>query len=593
METQKVMTSKCITLLFNPNQKIQTTETTLMFLPYFQQLFERLKNDASADNSNIFIDRDMESVRHVLEVVRSGDLYEAPEWLGAEIEWFNKSPKDITRVTINVGGELFCTSKETLSVSTFFQSYFSRWATSTEPIPASEPVPTYGPVPTYEPVHTQSSKHPSIFIDRNPEAFRHILSYIRNPDYPFPSKFEYELEFYGVAKKEPTITNQDEQEKEKEDEIVFDLKPFDRTEGLFGYNTSPQHLPDKYVRMIKSMGNTLLECISTNGTAGFGRAHKFTLNSTNSIDKIFLQFYIEDIQLYKLKCPNKLIFNLIQRIDLEFGNKRVAQLHGDLLYIWMKLYHPEDYKLFVETLGKNYLILPLHCMFTEAFKMIQTYIANTGIHLNVDIYLYMNCADDIIQSTDSSLLCEEPHLDVRILYQDSPKLSQISESSTNYSRSHLYFNDYNNFIYQCYNGPEVFLATGQITDPTVSFSIDIIGAVQLIFVIESHEYLQSQPFNYLDIVKSAKLDYMGDKKIITINPFRSLLDKYISGVSRETPIYTYTFSSPFLPLSLAQALPSDATLCVELDRNKLDANINEYSCKMWVIKQVSIDDTFM
>ena len=37
-----------------------------------------------------------------------------------------------------------------------------------------------------------------IFIDRSPEEFRHIISYLRNNQYPFPNNFEYSLKFFGI-----------------------------------------------------------------------------------------------------------------------------------------------------------------------------------------------------------------------------------------------------------------------------------------------------------------------------------------------------------------------------------------------------------
>lgn len=75
-------------------------------------------------------------------------------------------------VTINVGGTVFQTTKQTLEGSTYFQSALLRWLNAPE-----QP----------------------IFVDRCPMAFRHVLNRMRDPQYPFPNKYAFELEFYGVA----------------------------------------------------------------------------------------------------------------------------------------------------------------------------------------------------------------------------------------------------------------------------------------------------------------------------------------------------------------------------------------------------------
>jgi hypothetical protein len=38
------------------------------------------------------------------------------------------------------------------------------------------------------------------FIDRDPDAFKHILSLLRDPTFPFPKGLEHELQFYGISR---------------------------------------------------------------------------------------------------------------------------------------------------------------------------------------------------------------------------------------------------------------------------------------------------------------------------------------------------------------------------------------------------------
>lgn len=35
-------------------------------------------------------------------------------------------------------------------------------------------------------------------IDASPKNFRHVLDYLRNPNYPFPKKLAYELDYYLI-----------------------------------------------------------------------------------------------------------------------------------------------------------------------------------------------------------------------------------------------------------------------------------------------------------------------------------------------------------------------------------------------------------
>src|SRR3982751_2780936 len=38
-----------------------------------------------------------------------------------------------------------------------------------------------------------------IFVDRSSHIFDHVLAYVIDPKYPFPTKYGYELDFYGIS----------------------------------------------------------------------------------------------------------------------------------------------------------------------------------------------------------------------------------------------------------------------------------------------------------------------------------------------------------------------------------------------------------
>ena len=71
-------------------------------------------------------------------------------------------------ISINVGGTLFTTKKNTLCKSKFFVAKLnSDWKSDD-------------------------------MVDTSPENFVHVLNYMRNPNYSFEKKLSYELDFYGI-----------------------------------------------------------------------------------------------------------------------------------------------------------------------------------------------------------------------------------------------------------------------------------------------------------------------------------------------------------------------------------------------------------
>ena len=73
-------------------------------------------------------------------------------------------------IKLNVGGTVFETTKDSLKNSTYLTSFVERWTKPNE----------------------------VIFIDRSPETFKHVISLLRDFNYPFPDEYLYELDFYGI-----------------------------------------------------------------------------------------------------------------------------------------------------------------------------------------------------------------------------------------------------------------------------------------------------------------------------------------------------------------------------------------------------------
>jgi hypothetical protein len=108
------------------------------------------------------------------------------------------------RLIINVGGTNFETFKSTLIKSPYFKAMLSG--------------------------HFRDDKE-DIFIDRDPELFKHVLRYLRDPTYDLPFNTHSELLFYGIEKDEYVT----EPEIDKKD-IILTPENYD---DIFSAGSSP------------------------------------------------------------------------------------------------------------------------------------------------------------------------------------------------------------------------------------------------------------------------------------------------------------------------------------------------------------------
>lgn len=83
-------------------------------------------------------------------------------------------------VWLDVGGTIFKTTKATLNSAPYFES-----------------------MNNFQDLTMTTSDNP-IFIDRDPELFRHVLNLLRDPDYKYPESYFSELTFYGIHSRIPT-----------------------------------------------------------------------------------------------------------------------------------------------------------------------------------------------------------------------------------------------------------------------------------------------------------------------------------------------------------------------------------------------------
>lgn len=81
----------------------------------------------------------------------------------------------MSRIKIDVGGVIFHTTKETLCKSGYFRSLM------------------------FGNNICESSQDQPIFVDRDAQAFRHVLGYLRNSNYQYPIELASELDYYTVS----------------------------------------------------------------------------------------------------------------------------------------------------------------------------------------------------------------------------------------------------------------------------------------------------------------------------------------------------------------------------------------------------------
>ena len=143
----------------------ETSIAVLEHSVYFKNMFEMFNDNIP---EIIFVDRDPDNFKHVLKFLRD-ENYKIPCEIESELKFFLIDYNDeniLDKIKINVGGTIFETNKSTAT-----KSYFLRQLINNN---------------TY------------IFVDRDPDNFKHILNFMRDRNYKVPHTLRYELEFYKI-----------------------------------------------------------------------------------------------------------------------------------------------------------------------------------------------------------------------------------------------------------------------------------------------------------------------------------------------------------------------------------------------------------
>ena len=353
-----------ITLNFQPHEEsIVSTRITLSSLKWFSSLMERYP-----DQAEFFVDRDRESVHYVLDIVSTPNFTSYPSHVIGDLEYFKNGAKEVgTLVTLSLRGTLYKTYLETLKGSEILSARLSdRWG----------------------------GKEEVIFLDRSPRIFQHVLSYLRNSQYPFPKEFRFELEFFCIdfVEEKPIINDF------KSPEDIISL----HAGSIITLAESTESFPVTQASFIRSLK-------PFSGDVMFGRTFHFSIPQDGDLVKqMYLVFSFPEGTPSAFQRIQDAVFHMVEFVELRIGARTIDTLDQKQLYILCKWLKKKDYRLLVERFGNRHMILPLYFSFNcgtndAALKMLSIMIHAVEIYVKltplidgvsdytkIDCKLYMN-----------------------------------------------------------------------------------------------------------------------------------------------------------------------------------------------------------
>lgn len=299
------------------NTLLYSSKNTLSNTEYFQQLFEKYPN-----KEEYFIDVDLNVFQHILEYLRNGDCYvnlfprEYIPILNDFIEGNNLINYDNV-VELNIGGTLFRSTKETLSKCIYFDNIFSG--------KFREEVPK--------------------FIDRNPEGFKYILSYLRGCIKNIPKKYECDINYFGIMNEKNKVNRSPKRNKMEE----VNLDGQSKDVGINGFINNSQltsgrtstylYANPSITYMIKHYQRHTFFYIDNSYKDGeFNDKAEFIIEKKdiNGGDIVYEPYLYLDLREDKIQMNEK--YELINKVELYVDNLLHDTLTGELLYLIDKVF---------------------------------------------------------------------------------------------------------------------------------------------------------------------------------------------------------------------------------------------------------------
>ena len=297
--------------------------SNLLIYPYFEKLFEKYPNHGTSD-SPFLMDFDKKSIKHILEVARNGDEYGCPN---KEQITFDKLGQNLidpqeSFIELNVGGYIFNTTKETLKKCEYFEAILTRW---------DNKIPKY--------------------IDRDGKSFRYILRYLRNPNYLIPTKYYYDVLFYGLPGfKKPKNCTPNFPKELPYTGLIGERNAIDEyitgNPQITCFKTVYRRHTDFYVN------NMIIQGEQTDNIVNF----QIPINkNVNLISEIFLHMVPQD-------CNSLASIEDIIKIDFYVGDNLHDSINKDTLEMHLHFLYTSGLKsLYEQYLNKNqlYIAVPL------------------------------------------------------------------------------------------------------------------------------------------------------------------------------------------------------------------------------------------
>lgn len=308
-----------------------TNKNTLSVANYFRNINDT--NPIVVDRNPYLFKRVLHYLRNPTIDVNENDLPELNYYLTGQLSEAHDY------LEINVGGKEFCILKSILRDIPYFDGF----------------------------LRTEWKDSEKLFIDQDPEIFEHILEYIQDDNYLFPTKYRHIPDYFGIEKKVKIITDDLDFSNETREELIKILRESENTGETDSVSNggiisliahSPPYtesqLPSKYMDFQLTTHYTEFSYSVGLSSAPHpdNNIYRFHLGrQCEIITKLYITIPFTGTSVFALDCIDY-PYSIIDEICLSFGGVILYKRSGSSLYHYdclhkskeMKIYYDEMYK---------------------------------------------------------------------------------------------------------------------------------------------------------------------------------------------------------------------------------------------------------
>jgi hypothetical protein len=315
------------TIYLRTDSHIVTTKRIhLTPYPYFNKIWATKSDAGLYVDEPIIVDFDKRSVKHFIEVARSGDSYICPSTEQWVFDKLSREDVDEPIIKLKVGGVLFCSTHETLKRSPFFNNCLEKF-----------------------------DKSLPMDIDRSGQSSKYILRFLRNACYSIPSEYYHDAIFFGLTVPQNSMISK-HYGPQKSDAVPIDFSHENPLDQYLTGGAQITFFKSVYRRhTLFSMGTTYRQGIYSEVTDGKNKiACKFEFDLKINIVSRFYLHMIPEISTDIASIDD------ICDVELTFGNVKYASYDIEVLKLFNQVIDLDFRKLHYKYLGKNslYIVLP-------------------------------------------------------------------------------------------------------------------------------------------------------------------------------------------------------------------------------------------